>query len=273
MSRFVGSTTATTAALKLDRVAADTRAMNPSNENEPPAAPPAGWYADPLGIADVRWWSGTGWTEHTHNMVAEPQSEPTTDVQGVLSAKETDGLAKGLQQVEPELGTEPEPEPKPQPKAAPGDWGIRKPFKVMGAIIVALIAVVVVAGVLGETEKPAANAPEPAAAASADSSGGVTILADKSFCLPDPSSAKIYLSVALRNDGASAEEIELTPVRRYSDNSTNDSVIDTVTATVEPGGAIQTFHADFGYNAEEHSLLECSLRDKDFLDTPIPVIE
>jgi hypothetical protein len=25
---------------------------------------PPGWYPDPLGRADVRWWSGTAWTEH-----------------------------------------------------------------------------------------------------------------------------------------------------------------------------------------------------------------
>jgi len=26
---------------------------------------PAGWYADPLGDAVLRWWDETGWTEHT----------------------------------------------------------------------------------------------------------------------------------------------------------------------------------------------------------------
>ena len=25
---------------------------------------PAGWYADPLGIPQLRWWNGEGWTEH-----------------------------------------------------------------------------------------------------------------------------------------------------------------------------------------------------------------
>ena len=221
--------------------------MNPNpNPNEPAAMPPAGWYADPLAVADLRWWSGTGWTESTHNVVEGPEQEP-------------------------EPVQEPEPMQEPEPKPVRGDWEMRKPFKVMGVIILALIALAAVVGVLGamgviEEEKQAASAPE-------ESGGGVTILADKSFCLADPYSAKIMVSVALRNDGASAEEIELVPVRRYSDNSTNDSVIDRMSATVEPGGAIQTFQATFGYNAEEHSLLECSLRDKNFEDTPIPVIE
>ena len=26
--------------------------------------PPAGWYADPSGEHRVRWWDGTGWTQH-----------------------------------------------------------------------------------------------------------------------------------------------------------------------------------------------------------------
>ena len=29
------------------------------------AAAPAGWYADPLGVAPFRFWSGQAWTDHT----------------------------------------------------------------------------------------------------------------------------------------------------------------------------------------------------------------
>ena len=25
---------------------------------------PAGWYRDPLGIPQLRWWNGIGWTNH-----------------------------------------------------------------------------------------------------------------------------------------------------------------------------------------------------------------
>jgi len=35
---------------------------------EPPAAhpgPPAGWYPDPQGLARLRYWDGTAWTDHT----------------------------------------------------------------------------------------------------------------------------------------------------------------------------------------------------------------
>lgn len=29
-----------------------------------PAAPPAGWYTDPYGSSSLRYWDGSGWTEH-----------------------------------------------------------------------------------------------------------------------------------------------------------------------------------------------------------------
>jgi hypothetical protein len=30
-----------------------------------PGLPPAGWYPDASGQADLRWWDGTRWTDHT----------------------------------------------------------------------------------------------------------------------------------------------------------------------------------------------------------------
>ena len=31
----------------------------------PPAPPPAGWNPDPRRESRLRWWDGTGWTDHT----------------------------------------------------------------------------------------------------------------------------------------------------------------------------------------------------------------
>jgi len=44
---------------------------------------PAGWYVDPLLLAELRWWSGSEWTEHTHG-------EPRTD-EAVSSGWPADG--------------------------------------------------------------------------------------------------------------------------------------------------------------------------------------
>ena len=31
---------------------------------EPPSGPPAGWYPDPSGRFELRYWDGSRWTEH-----------------------------------------------------------------------------------------------------------------------------------------------------------------------------------------------------------------
>ena len=38
------------------------------------SAAPAGWYNDPLGIPQLRWWNGIGWTNHVQEHRAEFQS-------------------------------------------------------------------------------------------------------------------------------------------------------------------------------------------------------
>ncbi len=45
-----------------------------TDEREAPAAP-AGWYPDPAGIAALRWWDGTSWTDEVH---AEPARRTPT---------------------------------------------------------------------------------------------------------------------------------------------------------------------------------------------------
>lgn len=42
------------------------------------AAPPAGWYADPVRPGSTRYWSGTGWTDQVNSPVAEPVVAPLT---------------------------------------------------------------------------------------------------------------------------------------------------------------------------------------------------
>ena len=42
----------------------------------PPPPPPPAWYPDPYGMASVRYWDGTRWTEHT-NSQAQAVATPT----------------------------------------------------------------------------------------------------------------------------------------------------------------------------------------------------
>ena len=43
--------------------------------DQSPTAPAAGWYADPGGSGELRWWDGEAWTPHTH---ADPASGSTS---------------------------------------------------------------------------------------------------------------------------------------------------------------------------------------------------
>jgi hypothetical protein len=38
------------------------------------AVAPAGWYPDPLGIPQLRWWNGGGWTNHVQEERIELQT-------------------------------------------------------------------------------------------------------------------------------------------------------------------------------------------------------
>ena len=45
---------------------------------EQPTSVPPGWYPDPHGVAELRWWDGSDWTDHLHNTDALTENaEPT----------------------------------------------------------------------------------------------------------------------------------------------------------------------------------------------------
>ena len=41
-----------------------------------PSAAPAGWYRDPLGLPQVRWWNGISWTNRVEDRRPEVQLAP-----------------------------------------------------------------------------------------------------------------------------------------------------------------------------------------------------
>lgn len=67
---------------------------------------PAGWYPDPLGLPQLRWWDNHAWTEHTSDarqpMVAQPQTMSTPVVQPQAATQPGWGPAQP-QRAEPRL--------------------------------------------------------------------------------------------------------------------------------------------------------------------------
>jgi len=55
--------------------------------------PAQGWYTDPHDASKLRWWDGTGWTDHTHppadEAAAQPAAEPATAAQPAAAAQPT----------------------------------------------------------------------------------------------------------------------------------------------------------------------------------------
>ncbi len=53
------------------------------------SAAPAGWYRDPLGIPQLRWWNGSAWTNHIQEPRVEFQSwddEPAAEQHSATSS-------------------------------------------------------------------------------------------------------------------------------------------------------------------------------------------
>jgi uncharacterized protein DUF2510 len=63
--------------------------LAPRNSTPPDApAAPAGWYADPSGARNWRWWDGTRWSEHTapYDQPRSQETVPETDSVAVAGA-------------------------------------------------------------------------------------------------------------------------------------------------------------------------------------------
>jgi hypothetical protein len=55
--------------------------------------PPSGWYPDPYGVRSLlRWWDGSGWTEHTQSQDAALSEETALDIQPPAAAAERTSL-------------------------------------------------------------------------------------------------------------------------------------------------------------------------------------
>jgi len=126
-------------------------------------------------------------------------------------------------------------------------------------IAIGVVGLFVVGYAVTPKEDAAEVASTEATTESTETPPDIRIQARGSRCLAVASEARIYLFMSLRNFSDVAGSIDVVPIRRYSDGTTNDSVLDTMIAEVGPLER-KTFRTPFDYNALEHELLECRLR-------------
>jgi hypothetical protein len=112
--------------------------------------PPANWYPDPRGEAELRYWDGSQWTEHTHSgqPAAAPASPPPAAAPPPQAPPPSGPPAPGTPT---EAGYAPQPgyqQPAPAPTgAAPassGGGGSKLPLIIGGVLAAVAVAVVLV---------------------------------------------------------------------------------------------------------------------------------
>ncbi|MDO8361308.1 MAG: DUF2510 domain-containing protein [Actinomycetota bacterium] len=111
------------------------------------SANPAGWYQDPFGRAQVRWWTGSSWTDHVAT-----NGQEATDPPGVTAAVVAPNASAPA-------GTAPAMQYGPQPAAGPPFTGApstgaqpsagKRPMSAMQKMAIAAVASLLVGGVVG----------------------------------------------------------------------------------------------------------------------------
>ena len=128
-------------------------------------------------------------------------------------------------------------------------------LKGIGTVFLIIVAIAVAAEIKDDkkSDEPAAAASTPLAHIGLDRG--------RSFCREFPLEARIVVYVTLANRGRASGTVDsLVPVRRYSDGSTNDSILDAMIDLKVPGGGSRRFYALYDYEALDHDLIECSVR-------------
>jgi hypothetical protein len=112
--------------------------------------PPANWYPDPKGEAELRYWDGNQWTEHTHSgqPAAAPAEPPPAQAPPPQAPPPSGPPAAGTPTAYDHVPQQQAYQPAPSGPAPSGGGGSKLPLIIGG--VIALIAVgVVLALVLG----------------------------------------------------------------------------------------------------------------------------
>jgi hypothetical protein len=152
--------------------------------------PPPNWYPDPKGEAELRYWDGSQWTEHTHS--GQTAAQPAPAAPPPSSAPAPQGPAPAASQ-----GTAPGQQPTYQPQggysappaqggapASSGGGRSKLPLIIGGAVALVAIAVVLVLVLAGGEDEPTEEEKVKEAATEiiqSDDASGCTELATSQF--------------------------------------------------------------------------------------------
>ena len=78
---------------------------------------PAGWYPDPLGLPQLRWWDAQAWTEHTSDARAPIVVQPATKLAFADDDEDEFPSRRDQRAASDEDLTAPEPQNEPEPEA------------------------------------------------------------------------------------------------------------------------------------------------------------
>ena len=141
--------------------------------------------------------------------------------------------------------------------------------------IVGVIVGVIVAGAGIASHHSSSNSGGDASAAVAPASN-ISVVVDKSACIASGVSdyytgdGKVVFAFMLRNTGG-AGQVNVTPVRHYSDGQINESGMDTMLDVQVPGHTVKRYSSQqMTYKAHEHDIVSCGLMLDDGQEISIP---
>jgi hypothetical protein len=113
--------------------------------------PPANWYPDPKGEAELRYWDGNQWTEHTHSgqPAAAPAEPPPAQAPPAQAPPPSGPPAAGTPTAYDHVPQQQAYQPAPAgPSTSRGGGGSKLPL-IIGGVIALIAAGVILALVLG----------------------------------------------------------------------------------------------------------------------------
>jgi hypothetical protein len=131
--------------------------------------------------------------------------------------------------------------------------------KEQGRAFGGLVLLAIVALFWYASTKPSGSEAPAAAAATAPSQPRPFVVHRGSFCEAFPTLGKLFVGFYVTNPGNATVEYDVTPIRQYSDGSTNQSAMDELILQIPPG--THSAQHTYAYQATDHALTRCGIQD------------